>query len=326
MFIPRQLKSKKLNNMKKLISTVCIFLLTKILFAQAPDAFNYQGVARDLGGNPLSNKAIGLEIAILEGYLSGSEIYIETHAVTTSDIGLFSIQIGNGIVLDGIFEDIDWGNGNHFLQVAIDESGGNNYQIIGTSQLLSVPYALYAKNSGNWQLNNDIVNTNKRVSVGSSSSSALLTLTTNSIETYNREVLAIENLSNDNGSASRIDISAGTGSNISTANIITFSNTYGFTSGYTGYTVFSGGYNSSGLILRSQSNNGKLRFLVGGNDFNQNEKLQINSDGLIKVNDGDIFIENVNKGVIMKSANGQCWRMTISDTGVPITTSIICPD
>ena len=138
----------------KTISTLFIFVFTTIsIFAQAPQSFNYQGVARDLSGNPLPNQSIGLQIAILQGSSSGVEVYKETHLTTTNQLGLFNIQIGNGMFVNGIFSDVNWGNGNHFIQIELDENGGNNYQLIGTSQLLSVPYALYSENGSKWSDN-----------------------------------------------------------------------------------------------------------------------------------------------------------------------------
>jgi len=312
--------------MKEITLTVLALLISISIFAQSPEAFNYQGVARDLSGNPLVNQNISLSISVLKNSTMGSEVYHETHSIITNQLGLFSIHIGSGIVVNGIFENIDWSTNNYYLQVMMDENGGSNYQLIGTSQLLSVPYALYAKNSGFWHSKDSTIYTYKNVGIGSEVSTALLTLTANSVEAQGREVLEINNLSNDYGSASRFDISAGTYANKASASLITFSKSYNLTEGYAGYTVLNGGYNLPGLIIRTQDENGLLRFLVGGNSFEHNEKLQINSSGLIKAVDGDVFIENVNKGVIMKSPNGQCWRMTVSNDGEAVFNSIPCPN
>ena len=127
-----------------------------LLIAQSPNSFNFQGVARDMDGNPLPNKEIGLEFALIQGDPLGNIIYIESHQVTTQGTGLFSVQIGEGNVLNGDIATIDWSQGPYYLRTGLDEDGGQIYTIVGTSELLSVPYALYAANSGNqtWQENN----------------------------------------------------------------------------------------------------------------------------------------------------------------------------
>lgn len=108
--------------------------------------FNYQGVARDNGGNILANQAIGLRISIQESGFN--DVYVETHSVTTNAFGLFNVKIGDGSLVSGSFASIQWDNGAHHTKVEMDPTGGTSYQNLGTSQLLSVPYALYAEVSG----------------------------------------------------------------------------------------------------------------------------------------------------------------------------------
>jgi len=117
-------------------------------FAQAPQSFNYQGVARDASGNILANQNIGLRMSILQGGSLGATVFQETHTVTTNSLGLFSIQIGAGAVTSGSIESISWGIDSYYLNTEMDPAGGSAYVDMGTSQLLSVPYALYAENSG----------------------------------------------------------------------------------------------------------------------------------------------------------------------------------
>jgi hypothetical protein len=131
--------------MKKFTVFAFTILLSGLVLAQAPDLFNYQGVARDNGGNPLSNQPIGLQLSILEGSSSGAPVYAETWSLVTNDLGLFSVRIGEGTVVSGSIYGIEWGAAKHYLKVEMDESGGTAYQHIGTSQLVSVPYALYAE-------------------------------------------------------------------------------------------------------------------------------------------------------------------------------------
>jgi len=132
-----------MKNLFTLIIALC--LLSFNLLAQAPQAFKYQAVARDAGGAVLSDQVLGIKISILQGGPSGSVMYSETHNDTTNQFGLFSIEIGNGMLVSGDFNAIAWGDTSCYVQVEMDETGGSAYTLIGTSQLLSVPYALHAK-------------------------------------------------------------------------------------------------------------------------------------------------------------------------------------
>ena len=134
--------------MKKII-TLLVLLSTNILFAQAPEAFKYQSVARNGSGQTINNSSIGLRMSILDQSAIGTVLYQETHVVNTNEFGLFSLSVGNGNTISGDFENIAWGSGDKFLKVEADFSGGSNYTEMGVSQLLSVPYALYAKYSSN---------------------------------------------------------------------------------------------------------------------------------------------------------------------------------
>lgn len=116
--------------------------------AQSPQLFNYQGVARDNAGNVLSNQNIGLQIDIRQTTATGLVVYSETHSATANNFGLFNLQIGSGTPLIGTLSSIGWANGPFFMEVSLDATGGTNYQSMGVSQLLSVPYALYAETSG----------------------------------------------------------------------------------------------------------------------------------------------------------------------------------
>ncbi len=140
-------------------------LLSLDLKAQAPNEINYQGVARNSSGTVLSNQLIGLEFTIHQGSSTGTIVYQETQTDSTDQFGLFSVAIGAGTVKSGTFASINWGNNSEYLQVGMDPNGGTNYVDMGTQQFLSVPYALYAANSGNtsanaWQLvGNDVAYT-----------------------------------------------------------------------------------------------------------------------------------------------------------------------
>ncbi|MBI4648889.1 MAG: hypothetical protein HY738_20445, partial [Bacteroidia bacterium] len=120
-----------------------------ISLAQTPDGFNYQGVTRNSTGTILLNQAISLRMSILQGSASGTTVYCETHAATSNDYGVFDLVVGNGAVISGNFSTIDWGADIYFMKVEMDGTGGTNYEFMGTSQLLSVPYALHAKTAEN---------------------------------------------------------------------------------------------------------------------------------------------------------------------------------
>lgn len=140
--------------MKMISMKISTFLLTFLisvsqLFGQAPpEAFNYSGAARDGSGNPLSEETIGVEFSILESSASGTVVYREQHTVLTDIHGVFNLGIGLGSVQEGDFSAISWGGNSYFLKVGIDPAGGTSYTTTGTTQLLSVPYALYAKKAG----------------------------------------------------------------------------------------------------------------------------------------------------------------------------------
>jgi len=115
--------------------------------AQAPERFSYQGVARDASGNILTNATVGLRLTIRAGSATGTSVYQETHATSTNALGLISVEVGGGSGGSG-FSSINWGSGSYYLQAELDPAGGTAYQNMGASQLLSVPYALYAASGG----------------------------------------------------------------------------------------------------------------------------------------------------------------------------------
>jgi uncharacterized protein (TIGR02145 family) len=135
--------------MKTIITTLLAITCILGLQAQAPpEAFNFSGVARDGSSNPVANSTIGLEFSILKGSAAGPVQYRESQTALTDDLGIFNVAIGQGSVEEGSFSGIEWGNDSYFLSVGIDINGGTSYVLTGTTQLLSVPYALYAKSAG----------------------------------------------------------------------------------------------------------------------------------------------------------------------------------
>ncbi|EAZ94963.1 hypothetical protein FBBAL38_11479 [Flavobacteria bacterium BAL38] len=135
--------------MKKLYTILVALLMTATTFAQAPEKMSYQAVIRNSSDALVANQAVGMRISILQTTANGTAVYVETQTPTTNINGLVSIEIGNGTPVTGTFAGIDWATGPYFIKTETDPTGSTTYTITGTSQLMSVPYALYAKYSGN---------------------------------------------------------------------------------------------------------------------------------------------------------------------------------
>ena len=131
--------------MKKLFVVLMAVVLTASVFAQAPQKLSYQAVIRNSTNQLVDNTQIGMKVSILLGSANGSPVYTETLTPTTNANGLVSVEIGGG----SGFDLINWAAGPFFLKTETDPTGGANYSIVGTSQLLSTPYALYAAKAGN---------------------------------------------------------------------------------------------------------------------------------------------------------------------------------
>lgn len=127
---------------------ISFILLTGVntLLAQAPQKINYQAVCRDNLGTIIANQSVNLRLTIHDLAPGGISLFQETHAVTTNSFGLVNIAIGGGTLVSGSFSAIPWGTGDKYLQVELDN--GSGYVTIGTPQLISVPYALYANQAG----------------------------------------------------------------------------------------------------------------------------------------------------------------------------------
>ncbi len=134
--------------MKKIIAICAAILMSASVFAQSPEKISYQAVIRNSSNALVTNSVVGMRISILQTSATGTAVYVETQTPTTNANGLASLEIGAGTVVSGTFATIDWANGPYFIKTETDPTGGTSYTITGTSQLLSVPYALYAKNAG----------------------------------------------------------------------------------------------------------------------------------------------------------------------------------
>lgn len=134
--------------MKKLITfSVCV-LFSLFSFGQAPQKMSYQAVIRSTMNKLVTSRAVGMKISILQTSATGTTVYSETQTPSTNSNGLVSLQIGEGLPIIGTFRAINWANGPYFIKTETDPDGASSYSITGTSQLMSVPYALYAASSG----------------------------------------------------------------------------------------------------------------------------------------------------------------------------------
>ena len=135
--------------MKNLFTFIAAVLLTANVFAQAPQKMSYQAVIRNSSNALLVSTPVRMRISILQTTSTGTAVYVETQSTTTNANGLVSVEIGAGSAVTGTFAGINWSAGPYFVKTETDPTGGTSYSITGTSQLMSVPYALYAANSGN---------------------------------------------------------------------------------------------------------------------------------------------------------------------------------
>ncbi|RZK14946.1 MAG: collagen-like protein, partial [Pedobacter sp.] len=135
--------------MKKILLTALLGIgLAFTVKAQSPLEFNYQGAARNSNGTPIANKSISLRISILDASSTGTSQYTEVRNVTTNTNGLYALSIGStgATSTTGSIAGVTWGSGLKFIKVEVDPDNGTNFNLAGTAQLLSVPYALYAAN------------------------------------------------------------------------------------------------------------------------------------------------------------------------------------
>ncbi len=172
--------------MKKSLLFLVIILAGLSVTGQTPQGINYQTVVRNGDGEALPHTDIWLKVSILADAPDGTVVYSEVHPAATNGFGLVNLVIGQGTVLIGNFGAVEWGKSSHFLEMAIDLTGGGEFQVMGVSQFLSVPYALYSGQTGdttNWQKNQNVVYYNKgQVGIGTNQpdSSAKLDVNSNS--------------------------------------------------------------------------------------------------------------------------------------------------
>jgi hypothetical protein len=196
--------------MKKRYTILAFLLITASTFAQAPEKMSYQAVLRDATNTLLTNQEVGMQISILQTTITGTAVYIETQTATTNINGLVSLEIGTGSTSDN-FANIDWSVGPYFIKTETDPAGGSSYTITGSSQIMSVPFAMYAKTSGSSEANATNIANN-----------------TTGIETNTSAISAIETDQNTQNSAIALNTAK---VEITTAQATTISNTAGINTG-----------------------------------------------------------------------------------------------
>lgn len=135
--------------MKHLFITISILFAALFAWAQGvPSGINYQAVARDAKGAPLANHAIALKISLLAGDASGKSVYEEIHRLYTNELGLFSLVIGQGATAKGDFTRVPWSEHQIWMEIALDETGGDLFHTVSATQLMAVPYAFHAGSAG----------------------------------------------------------------------------------------------------------------------------------------------------------------------------------
>jgi hypothetical protein len=133
---------------KKIILFALFFAICTLVHSQAPQKLSYQALIRDSNGTLILNQLIGIEVSIRKGTQAGPVVYVEAHSSQTNLNGLLSLELGTGNTSLGVFNAIDWSDGPYFVETKTDLQGGTNYNLIGITELLSVPYALYANVAG----------------------------------------------------------------------------------------------------------------------------------------------------------------------------------
>ena len=303
--------------MKKIITLVAV-LSFAAAFAQSPDKMSYQAVIRNSSNALVANTAVGVRISILQGSLFGASVYVETQTPTTNANGLISIEIGSGTPVNGTMTAINWANGPYFIKTETDPTGGTNYTITGTSQLLSVPYSLYSKKSG---YDGDSSSTNELQTLSKSGNTITLsngggsvsvtptadgdTSATNELQTVSKSGSTVT-LSNSGGSFSIDDADANPNNELQTVS------------------------KSGNTVTLS---NGGGSFSVDDSDANPNNELQVisqsglsltlsNGGGTVSVADGDTAFwkktgSNIyfNQGYLGIGLTNPLHRLHMSGTG-----------
>ncbi len=135
--------------LKKTLLFMLLLGCMTFLIAQVPQGFSYQAVLRDAQGAILANQNVAIRLNVLPGAPPAVAVYQENHSTTTNEFGLITLAVGQGMPVSGTFSSIDWSTGTYFLEVEVDQNGGSTFTNLGSFQLLTVPFAMYANATAN---------------------------------------------------------------------------------------------------------------------------------------------------------------------------------
>ncbi|MCK4746065.1 MAG: hypothetical protein KAT15_03480 [Bacteroidales bacterium] len=341
--------------MKKLVLASAALMLMLSLFAQAPDYFNYQAILRNPDGTPMANENVDLQVELLQGSVDGSSVYLGSHSTNTDQRGLINLKIGDGT----FFNEIDWERGPYFISISV------NGVYLGTSQLLSVPYALFAKQAGHvqdddpdptneiqllsienstleisggnsielpdiitpWQDNIYGIHYYRNVGIGNDARlpEHSLDIQKNVVGLQERALIRLRNT--DESLRGYVSLALETYEDIISksfyrSELLLTSEYYTEIPDFNGMTaIISPG---KGISLCTDSDRGSIRFYTTTvQDFIM-ERARIDHEGnlgigtsapkaKVHVEDGDIYIEDASKGLILTSPNGSHFRVTVRD-------------
>jgi hypothetical protein len=372
-------------------------LFVLIATAQVPQAFNYQAVARNNAGQIVPSQNIGVRFTIHDQTATGTIVYQETHATTTNNVGLFTLGIGRGTVVSGTFSSINWATGDKYLQVEIAPAGGTNYTVQGTTQFLSVPYALYAAKTnivagnntitvangntitGNYQAGNNTITINGNAIAGNYQAGTGISITGNTIAhnfVAGTGISIAGNVISATGASSlwttdaagihNTNASGHVGINRNATSVYPLTVHQNNSAVGNAIAYFESDDTWHGAVaIKNNPSNSQFSFTVAGTQatlavrpgslqlFHSpavgNSQLLMAFDAVnhfvgigprdvttivpgsyvprstLHIFSGDVNIEQINSGIIMKSPNGQCWRVTIDNSGNLVRTSIACP-
>jgi len=391
--------------MKKLFTLLVAVVVISGALAQPPEKMSYQAVIRDAGNTLITNHAVGMRISILQGSATGTVVYSETQTPTTNANGLVSIEIGGdaATIVTGNFSVISWANGLYFIKTETDPTGGTNYTITGTSQILSMPFALHAKTAETADYEN-LTNKPSFATVATSGNysdlTGLPTLFDGIWTSLTNKPTTIAGYGITNAMSTSHAANAITNTNIGNLNTAygwgnhanagyltsetdtmlwkkNGSDIY-FNSGNVGIGTTTpdakldvngnlnanGGVNINGnvnivpgfgLILNNTGVSGTLSqgvpglyIRASGSTTDLNMDLATNSgvspagrlflsatgnigigtttpNTKLQISGGDGYFETIGKGVILRSPNGSCFRITVDNSGNLVTTAITCP-
>jgi trimeric autotransporter adhesin len=182
----------KTNYLSRIVVLLFLILSMQELWAQPPQSFKYQAILRNAAGEVLTNQAVAVRISLLRGSENGDQVYTETHQGSTNGAGMFVLNIGEGIDGQGL-AGVDWSLGPYYLKIEVDPAGGTDYKNMGTSPLLSVPYALYSGGSDGWSTASNGIFREGNVGVGETDPQSKLEVAANPLGPVDEALFVVKN-------------------------------------------------------------------------------------------------------------------------------------